>query len=615
MIVLFACCMQLVVGSLSRVDLARARQIVPNPLLTGEEFWTMSEAINTHLSAIPGLSTKPCSRFHLNELHHLLWLLYSTRHTELSSLYVAAGDNRQFPVADASELETMFAADQLLAKQDHDGGQGHDILRDGRCHTAVMLYAHHLSSSAREEAHQHIVLPLLPVTAHSLEANLIAPTLEIKQIYQDSLNCAKCHLSPSSKPLPSQSYYEAAQHADLVEPKELRSENGTLNVTLHVGISRSRGPLSFNTRTYNGDIPGPTLRVKAGDTLLIRVVNTLGEQQQAPSQSNLYRLPNTTNLHLHGLWLKPHDVFSGIDPGCTRDYKYKIPAEHAAGSNWYHPHFHGSSSLQLVNGMAGMLIVEDDVSTSTRPNPVESMGEHVMVLQQVPIYSYKQLDVLCTTNSSSGISNCHDLDGAGSLLTMRSFSGDQLALRLQVNDRLAGSLGPGGGNNYFTVNGDFQPKISIKPGEWRRLRLLNAAHQSSLSLILPGCETLILAMDGVYLQSPRPKNTSAPIVLPPGSRSDVAVMCGSRGKFALRSNENPDPINLGQQTGFYSGILALLDVAGEAVAMHPPSQLPALPEYLRGDLPTQKNAPVISARWDIVKVINNTAGLTDVPVS
>jgi FtsP/CotA-like multicopper oxidase with cupredoxin domain len=375
-----------------------------------------------------------------------------------------------------------------------------------------MMYSHHLSQSSREEAHQHIVLPLLPVTTHSLAANL-SPTLDlVKKIYSDSLNCAKCHLSPESQPVPSQSYYEAAQHADLAEPKELRSENGLLNITLRVGISRSRGPLSFNTRTYNGAIPGPTLRVKAGDRLVIRVENTLEEQLQAPSQSNFYRLPNTTNLHLHGLWVAPHDVFSGVDPGRERLYEYEIPAEHAAGTNWYHPHFHGSSSLQLANGLAGMLIVDDEPTPPSKErSPVVSMKEHVMVLQQVPVYSYEQLDVLCTTDNSTGVSNCHDLDGAGSLLTMRSLSGDQLPLQLEVTDPRAGSLGPGGGSNYFTVNGDFQPRLATKPGEWRRLRLLNAAHQSSLSLSLSGCEARVIAMDGVYLRAPRVKNASAPL--------------------------------------------------------------------------------------------------------
>ena len=98
---------------------------------------------------------------------------------------------------------------------------------------------------------------------------------------------------------------------------------------------------------------------------------------------------------------------------------------------------------------------------------------------------------------------------------------------------------------------------------------------------------------------------------------------------------------MGQQTGFYIGVVALMNITGAPVSppMPAPTKLPALPEYLRdlvsgtataaergagggaasadaasaasGD---DETAVAAYARWDIADVINNTAGNTDIPI-
>ena len=50
------------------------------------------------------------------------------------------------------------------------------------------------------------------------------------------------------------------------------------------------GGLQASILGYNGGVPGPTLRVRGGDTLQIELVNNLG-------------VP--TNLHVHGLVVSP----------------------------------------------------------------------------------------------------------------------------------------------------------------------------------------------------------------------------------------------------------------------------------------------------------------------
>jgi FtsP/CotA-like multicopper oxidase with cupredoxin domain len=64
--------------------------------------------------------------------------------------------------------------------------------------------------------------------------------------------------------------------APLVEPEVRRSSNGVLETTLRMRYAwKHIGGYRLYMRTYEGTIPGPTLRVKPGDTLRIKLVNDL----------------------------------------------------------------------------------------------------------------------------------------------------------------------------------------------------------------------------------------------------------------------------------------------------------------------------------------------------
>ncbi|OQR87117.1 hypothetical protein THRCLA_22937, partial [Thraustotheca clavata] len=62
----------------------------------------------------------------------------------------------------------------------------------------------------------------------------------------------------------------------LKQPTAYKSHNGVLEATLTMQTTRfQNGPVAFNTRTYNGMFPGPTLCVKPGDTMRITLINQL----------------------------------------------------------------------------------------------------------------------------------------------------------------------------------------------------------------------------------------------------------------------------------------------------------------------------------------------------
>ena len=64
--------------------------------------------------------------------------------------------------------------------------------------------------------------------------------------------------------------------AALVEPEVRRSANGELRTSLRVAYAyKDMGGYRLSLRTYEGNLPGPTLRLRPGDVLRIRLTNDL----------------------------------------------------------------------------------------------------------------------------------------------------------------------------------------------------------------------------------------------------------------------------------------------------------------------------------------------------
>jgi len=194
----------------------------------------------------------------------------------------------------------------------------------------------------------------------------------------------------------------------LRQPAALSSDtSGQLHVTLTLSVLdvNLRGGIAFRTRAYNAAIPGPTLSVFPGDVLHITLHNNLGggsvngDGIEPPDTipcspdnctdllGSRFRLPNTTNLHTHGLHVSSAigadnvlDVVVG--PGETSVYKIHIPEDHMGGIFWYHPHLEGSSALQVTGGAAGAIIVQDPPGRGL-PKWVRAMPETTLVLQQI----------------------------------------------------------------------------------------------------------------------------------------------------------------------------------------------------------------------------------------
>ncbi|HEX2202038.1 MAG TPA: multicopper oxidase domain-containing protein [Longimicrobium sp.] len=116
--------------------------------------------------------------------------------------------------------------------------------------------------------------------------------------------------------------------------------------------------------TYNGQVPGPQVRVKEGDRVRFVLHNKLEE---------------STAIHFHGLELPndqdgvPFITQPPVKPGESYTYEFTVP-EGNAGSHMYHSHHNAAKQVGL--GLLGAFIVEPK-----SPRAIERVDvDYVMIL-------------------------------------------------------------------------------------------------------------------------------------------------------------------------------------------------------------------------------------------
>ena len=186
---------------------------------------------------------------------------------------------------------------------------------------------------------------------------------------------------------------------------------------------------------------------------------------------------NITNKHFHGGWVNPEgnsdNVLRQLHPGAgvVHEYEYNIPADHPAGTFWYHPHVHGSTAIQVASGMAGALIVRGDrwperAKRSFRAGDVDvllrkadgaSIPDRIFLLQQIQ-YKCFQAD----GGSKTDFWSCGQ-DDIGAIVNYDNLGGqnnwDNSQRFTTVNGHLADALGVGSEVDDKVVAG--------QPERWR----------------------------------------------------------------------------------------------------------------------------------------------------
>jgi len=233
---------------------------------------------------------------------------------------------------------------------------------------------------------------------------------------------------------------------------------------------------------------------------------------------------NATNNHFHGGWVNPagnsDNVLRLLHPGLgvVHEYEYNIPADHPAGTFWYHPHVHGSTALQVASGMAGALIVRGDrwpepsrsgsgfragdIDLLLRKSDDTPIPDRTFLLQQI---QYKCFDA--KGDPKTDIWNCGK-DDIGAIVNYNNLGG--------VDDNLRGNWDASG--RFTTVNGYVADVLGIGSaaddkvvaGQPERWRFIHAGFNDTIKVqIFPAkrSESAKLSKSGGVASALR--NTSA----------------------------------------------------------------------------------------------------------
>jgi CopA family copper-resistance protein len=230
----------------------------------------------------------------------------------------------------------------------------------------------------------------------------------------------------------------------------------------------------------NGQIPGPLLRLREGDTATLHVTN---------------HLPARSSVHWHGL-IVPADMdgvpglsFDGIAPGATYTYRFKVNQH---GTYWYHSH----SRFQEQTGLYGPLIIEP---RNGERFPADR--EYVLLLsdwsdidpERIFALLKKQSDYFNPRERTVG-DFVRDVRERGWSETVddRRMWGE---MRMKATD-----LADVSGSAYTYLLNGMTPSSNwtgvFSRGERVRLRLINGSSMSIFDLRIPGLKLTVVAADG-----------------------------------------------------------------------------------------------------------------------
>jgi FtsP/CotA-like multicopper oxidase with cupredoxin domain len=327
----------------------------------------------------------------------------------------------------------------------------------------------------------------------------------------------------------------------VLEPQELRSHDGVLQVDLTIRNQRQPdGSARYCYLTPDGK-PSPTLRLKPGELLILHFKNQLtdlgpidslaarthdqpetalggpiGVSQTPPDPcTSGATTPVSTNLHFHGLAVPPEchqdDIKTTIRPSDpVFEYRLRIPGEQPPGLYWYHPQVLGFTRVQVLGGASGALIVE---GVEQADPELAGLPERVLVIRDQDLLNpYAAPSISEPTVPKNQIDTDGDSTNSGT-----GFGKPAKDLSI----------------NFVPVPyPDYPPaKIIMKPGERQLWRVLNASAITYLDLAVLFGRTPqmlgVVAIDGAPI---RFNGSASPPVarvnhvgVPPGARVEFIV--------------------------------------------------------------------------------------------
>jgi FtsP/CotA-like multicopper oxidase with cupredoxin domain len=259
---------------------------------------------------------------------------------------------------------------------------------------------------------------------------------------------------------------------------------------------------------YNGQLPGPTLRVKRGARVRVRVANDL---------------PAPTSIHWHGLRQFGTPTMDGVE-GVSRapiapgeSFVYDFVAE-PAGTHWYHSHV----GVQYGDGLFGPFVVEE-------ASPIAPYDREVVLLindwfresGDALLAGLLKAPPMAEMPAAKGASAKAEKQAAMKKMAMPlSDVGDIPFQSGLVNGR---GRAPGTSGPLTTV--------AVGDGETLRLRLINGSSTYAFRFQIDGHPLTVIASDGAPVAPLVVDN----LVFAPGERYDVLLEARGRGVHWIRA--------------------------------------------------------------------------------
>jgi CopA family copper-resistance protein len=253
-----------------------------------------------------------------------------------------------------------------------------------------------------------------------------------------------------------------------------------------VDLRIAETPCGFGGRrgmatTINSSVPGPLLRLREGEDVVVQVANGLGAD---------------TSIHWHGVLVPfqmdgvPGVSFPGIKPGEAFRYRFRT---RQSGTYWYHSH----SGLQEQTGVYGPIIIDP-----LEPDPYPYDREYVVMLGD---WTFENPDrVLDKLRKDAGYFNFARntlFGGSPARQEPMSYRDRRAWARMRMDPT---DLADVTGYTYtYLVNG-LPPAGNwtglFRPGERIRLRLINAGAGTYFDVRIPGLELTVVQADGQNIQ-------------------------------------------------------------------------------------------------------------------
>ena len=280
-------------------------------------------------------------------------------------------------------------------------------------------------------------------------------------------------------------------------------EGAQINLNVQYGSMQFLPGGTTVTMGVNGNFLGPTIILNQGDSVQLSVYNDLDEP---------------TTMHWHGLHVppksdgSPHNVISAHTL-----WSPHIKVLDQASTYWYHPHLHGKTAEQVTKGVAGMIIVRDQVESALNLPRNYGVDDFPVVIQS------------------------------------RAFDSNRQFVVITADD------------HTLLINGTIDPVLKV-PAQIVRLRVLNGSTNRVYNIGFQGNRQFYqIASDGGLLEAPVALTR---LILAPGERAELLVNLsglkdqnldvfsfGSELPNGIYGASNPGSMGMGSIAGYSANSL------------------------------------------------------------